>query len=258
MRNHTREEFVDAVNELINTIVGKHGDEIEAIYAGGSFVRGDFVPGRSDVDLYVVAKKSDGKGLQKIFAQEARELEKKCFADLKQIHDEVLSIEVTTLDEIKTGKSFLGAGFEYHSFIASGKLLWGNSIKDIIPKPSRKAESASAQNYLMKAFGLVSQWEEQIRSLTEENKERLIRQAFSLIFRGAAIVLCGNGVYVGDKEEIVHAFKRTFTDEKELNKILCHSLRLWNNWKTRSLSNKETKQLLDESLRFANNLKALF
>lgn len=257
MRNYTREEFVNAVNELISTVVDRHGDQIEAIYAGGSFARGDFVPGRSDVDLYVVAKKQDGKKLQKKLAQEARKLEEEYFPSLKQIHGAVLGIEVTTLDEITAGKSFLGAGFEHHNFIVTGRLLWGNNVKDIIPKPSRKAERESAQNYLMKAFKLVTRWEKQTRSLTERNKGRLARQAFSLIFRGAAIVLCGNGVYVGGKEEIVDSFQRTFPDERESNRILYYSFRLWEEWKTRPLSNNETKQLLNESLRFVKQLKAL-
>jgi len=131
-------------------------------------------------------------------------------------------------------------------------------VKDIIPKPSRKVERESAQNYLGKAFGLVSQWEKQTRNMTQENKERLTRQAFSLIFRTAAILLCGNGVYVGSKEEIIDAFERSFPDEKELNKILYFSLRLWEEWKTRPISNRKTKQLLCDSLRFVEQLKTLF
>jgi predicted nucleotidyltransferase len=258
MKRHSRKEFVDAVEELVNIIVSVYGSVIKAIYVGGSFARGDFVPGRSDVDLYVVGKERNKEELQKRLTKEARKVEQKYFVDLKRIHDEVLSIEVTTLEEMKNGRSFLGAGFEYHNFIARDKLLWGEDVKDIIPKPTREGERKSAWNFLKKIYELIPKWEEQIKSFTEENKERMIRQAFSLVFRGSAIALCGNGIYVSGKKEVADAFKQTYLNEKELCEVPTWALRLWEKWKTKPLSNKEARQLLERSLEFVKQLSTLF
>ena len=257
MKLFSKKDYLDAVKELVTNMVSLWGNEIKAVYAGGSFARGDFVPGRSDVDLYVVGRVRNKEELQKTLTEEARKVEKKYFEDLKRIHEEVLGVEVTTLEEIKNGKSFLGAGFEYHSFINTGKLLWGEDVKSIIPKPTRKQEKESAKNFLKKSHKVIAKWQEQIRSFTEENKERMTRQAFSLIFRSAAIVLCGNGVYVSRKEEIVTAFKGEYPKEKELYDILSWALRAWEKWKIKPLSNKEIRQLMERSLELVKRLPTL-
>ncbi|MEM2917156.1 MAG: nucleotidyltransferase domain-containing protein [Candidatus Bathyarchaeia archaeon] len=128
MKKYPRENYYNAVNELIKVITERYGTNLKAIYAGGSFARGDFVPGRSDIDIYVVV--SDGKEeLQKDLQGEALSIEKRYFRKLKSVLDEVLGVTVTTLREIQEGRSFLGAGSEYSNFIKEGKLLWGEDIR---------------------------------------------------------------------------------------------------------------------------------
>lgn len=70
-------------------------------------------------------------------------------------------------------------------------------------------------------------------------------------------MLCGDGVYVSGKEEITTAFKRKYPEEKELCNIISQTLIQWEKWKTRSLSNKETKELLENSLKFVKGLYLL-
>lgn len=263
MKKYSQENYHDAVSELIEVITGRYRNSIKAIYAGGSFARGDFVPGRSDIDIYVVV--SDGmEELQRDLQCEALRMEKKHFEELKSIFDEVLGVTVTTLREIQEGRSFLGAGFEYSNFIKEGRLLWGEDIKVLIPKPPPEKQKESARNYLDKVYEMVlsqeksSKWLRWIpfRLVPKNSKERWARQAFNLTFRTAALFLGSKGVYVGKKEDIASEFKQCVREEKLCN-IVSSALLLWERWKTEQLNDKETKQLLQNSLKFVKRLQSL-
>lgn len=182
MMKYPRENYYNAVNELIEVITERYGNSLKAIYAGESFARGDFVPGRSDVDIYVVV--SNGKEeLQRDLQGEALSIENRYFGKLKSILDEVLSVTVTTLREIREGRSFLGAGFEYSDFIKEGKLLWGEDIRVLIPKPPPEKQKESARNYLDKIYTMVSSQEKRFKwfrwipfkLVPKNNKERWAR-----------------------------------------------------------------------------------
>ena len=80
-------------------------------------------------------------------------------SNLRSIHEEVISVEVTTMEEVRCGKSFLGAGFEYQNFIRDGKLLWGRDIKGLIPKPSRDYVVESARRALTSICEQISKLE---------------------------------------------------------------------------------------------------
>jgi predicted nucleotidyltransferase len=56
MKKYSWEDYYNAVNGLIEVITGRYKSSVKTICAGGSFARGDFVPGRSDIDIYVVAE----------------------------------------------------------------------------------------------------------------------------------------------------------------------------------------------------------
>jgi predicted nucleotidyltransferase len=263
MKKYSREDYYNAVNGLIEVITGRYKNSLKTIYAGGSFARGDFVPGRSDIDIYVVAENRKEK-LKRELQGEALKIEKKHFTDLRSIFDEVLGISVTTLKEIREGTSFLGLGFEYSNFIKEGKLLWGEDIKALITKPSPEKQKESAKNYLGKVYQMVSNQEKYFKWLKwipfvfvpKAKKERWTRQAFSLIFRTAALFLGSKGVYVSKKEDIASAFKQHVKEEK-LRNIISYVLSLWEKWKNEPLNNKETKQLLGNSIKIVKGLQSL-
>jgi len=263
MKKYSEKDYYDAVSELVNVITKRYGNKIRAIYAGGSFARGDFVPGRSDIDLYIVVEDRKEE-LQKDLQQEALKIEKKYFKELRPVFDEILGVSTTTLQEIKEGKSFLGAGFEYSNFIREGKLLWGKDIKKLIPKLPPEKQKESARKYLDEVYKLVSNQERNFKWLKwipfklvpKKSKLRWTRQAFSLIFRTAAVFLGSKGVNVSRKKDIVSAFTR-HTKEKELCNIISSTLLLWEKWKTKPLNDKETKKLLENSLKFVKGLQSL-
>ncbi len=264
MHMYTRKDYYDSVSELIALVTEKHGSEITAIYAGGSFAREDFVPGRSDIDVYVVMK-DDSEELRRFLERKAAEIERKYFNNLRSILGEVLSIAITTLKEVQSGRSFLGAGFEYSNFMDTGRLLWGTDIKPLIQTPLPQKQKESAKEYLGKVYDMVSKTEKNskwlrwipFRILPKSSKERWTREAFNLTFRTIALFLGSNSVYVSRKEDIASAFQKMCANEKDLCTIISFASSMWEKWKTNSLSDKETKQLLKNSLILVKGLKLL-
>jgi predicted nucleotidyltransferase len=261
MKSYSQEDYYDAVHELVRVIAEKYGDKVDSVYAGGSFARGDFVPGRSDIDIYIVLR--DGKEeLEAGMKREALETEKRRFKELKSVVDAVLDITVTTEKEVEGGQSFLGAGFEYSNFVKEGKLLWGKDIKPLIPRPTQEKQKQSAETYLKKIYETVSSQERSFKLLRwiplklvpRKSKERWIREAFNLTFRTGAVFLGSNGVYVSKKEDIVNAFNQ-YVKKEELCSVFTTALSLWQKWKTQPLNDKETKLLLENSLKFVKGLQ---
>ncbi|MFQ6068149.1 MAG: nucleotidyltransferase domain-containing protein [Candidatus Bathyarchaeia archaeon] len=263
MKKYFQEDYYNAVSELVDVVTKRYGNKVKAIYAGGSFARGDFVPGRSDIDLYVVGENKEEE-MQEELREKALEIEKKYFEDLRSVFDEVLGISVTTLTEIKGGRSFLGAGFEYSNFIQTGKLLWGEDIKSLIPQPSLEKQKETAKNCLQEIYKMVSNQERNFKWIKwipfklvpRKYKERWARQAFCLSFRTTALFLGSKGVYVSKKEDIASAFKQ-YRREKGLCSMLFFALSLWEKWKEEPLSDEEIKLLLENSLRFVKELQLL-
>jgi predicted nucleotidyltransferase len=264
MNMFTRKDYYDSVSELIVLATENHEREIMAIYAGGSFAREDFIPGRSDIDVYFVVK--DGsEELKRFLEQKAQEVERKYFKNLRSILGEVLSIAITTLEEVQSGRSFLGAGFEYSDFMDTGRLLWGTDIKPLIPTPPPEKQKESAKEYLGKVYEMFSKMEKSFiwfrwipfRILPRSSKERWTREAFNLTFRTIALFLGSKGVYVSRKEDIASAFQKMCADEKDLCTVISFASSMWEKWKTNPLSDKETKKLLKNSLILIKGLKLL-
>jgi len=262
-KTYTRQDYHDSVHELIEVVTGRYGSGLKAIYAGGSFARDDFVPGRSDIDLYVVAR-AGREQLQRELQREALRIEKERFPRLSSVFDGFLGISVTTLHEIQEGGSFLGSGFEYSNFIREGKLLWGEDIKALIPQPALESQQRSAKNYLEKVYGMVSSQEKYFKWLKwiplalvpRAKKEHWTRQAFNLTFRTGALFLGSTGFFVSGKEDICSAFKQQVKNQR-LRNMMCCALSLWEKWKDAPLSNGETSQLLGNAFELARELPLL-
>ncbi len=63
MRRLSKDEYIKAVMDLIDVVSSKYGGLIEAIYAGGSYARGDFTLECSDIDIYVVLRRGISQSL---------------------------------------------------------------------------------------------------------------------------------------------------------------------------------------------------
>lgn len=102
----------------------------------------------------------------------------------------------------------------------------------------------------------IPKWEGLAKCLREFGSEKATRLAFSLIFRSASIALCGRGVYVSGKEEVVSAFRRIYPHEDELNDLLRWALEMWRGWAESPLRDYEVEKLIWEAFRFVRLLKS--
>ena len=84
----SREDYRRAVEELVRVIAEEFGDAVVAVYVAGSFARGDFLPGRSDVDVYVVLSR-DGEVSEGI-RRRAKEIERRYLSEVMDYNPEPL------------------------------------------------------------------------------------------------------------------------------------------------------------------------
>lgn len=220
--------YYDVLEEIENLgREDKFSEKVESIYLGGSVARGDFTPGRSDIDIYVVLKERD-EGLEEQFEEKLEDIEREHLSELKKVDPNPLGATFTSLEEIKQGQSFLGQGFEYRNFIRTGELLSGKDIKDKIPEPTREEEVKSAAEFLNK-------FEERYQAI----EKKFTRKLFSSIFRVLSVLLNGSGIYVSSKEGIIKKCHDHFGHRSKLNSLLKDTLSLWKKWGSRELDKEE-------------------
>lgn len=239
----SKTDYLEAIEEIEECCKNSvHKSNIVTVYVGGSVARGDFSPGRSDIDIYVIVNDKKEE-IESELKQAAGEISTRKLSDVMKVHQEPIGITPTALQEIRRGDSFLGAGFEYHNFMKTGKLLWGRDIKPLIPKPTKEEEKALAKQALKQVCALVAESKNSPPEINEQNKDKLTYGLFSTIFRTACIVLCGEGRYVSGKNEVVSVFHEVYPQE-ELHNLLLQSFELWKKWETRSLSTEEIQWLM--------------
>ena len=257
IRKLDRQDYRAAIRALVEFCErSRHKSDIVAVYLGGSVARGDFSPARSDIDVYIVTGgKEEKEEIEREFKEAARKIARKRLKALFEVHQEPVGIAVTTISGIQSGKSFLAAGFEYHNFVNTGKLIWGREIKPLIPKPSREEERASAKQALQGVCALLTG---QRLSADVQGRERLTYLLFSTIFRAACIALCGEGRYVSGKSEAVSAFREAYPQKLELHAALSQSFALWREWERRSLTDAELQRLKTLASSFVSGICELW
>lgn len=206
---------------------------IEALYLGGSVARGDFVPGKSDIDLYAVFK-DPSEDTEKLFEQEIKQIESRHLQGVYGFNPNPISLAFTTIEEIREGRSFLGSGFEHYNFIRDGKLLFGSDIKELIPKPTREQEILEANHYLKSV-------EQSYRNIPPQN----IATLFSYIFRTLCVSLSSKGLYVSSKKKAVDSLIEQFPGEKTLIEYISKVYELYLKWGSHDLTQEEVEVLED-------------
>ena len=235
----SRIDYFKAVDEVVEYCRNNtHRENLIAIYLAGSVARGDFSPGRSDIDMYLVLKDRNQESEEEL-ENKAEEITSRYLVSLIGVVSRPITWGVTTLDEISQGRSFLGKGFEYHNFATTAKLLYGTDIRAMISKPTRAQEKEMAKNALLATYEMIQGSE--VQELDEDHAGAV----FSTIFRTAAIVLCGSGRYVSGKRETVQAFKEFYEQEKDLCNVIAESYCLWEEWEKHPLTRGEFVALCD-------------
>jgi len=223
--------YYRAIEKVTEVCVNKFSDEIVSVFLGGSVARGDFSPGRSDIDLYFVLTSRNDE-IESNIESELKNIENEYLPEVQKFNVEPVSSAFTSKAEVLEGKSFLGAGFEYHNFIRDGKLLYGLEIRNLIPEPKREKEFAMADNYI-----------QTLKKVYDTAQDQGIAKCFSFVFRTACIFLSGKGLYVSSKKDVVAFFKNHFSKEEDLNNNLFEVYNLWLIWGDRSLKEEEIYSL---------------
>ncbi len=232
----SRQDYEDSVDEFVSIIERELADKVVAVYAAGSFARGDYKPGRSDIDLYIVVKEED-EDLKRRLNELAKGIKDKNLKEVENYNPEPLSLAFTTLDEVKSGSSWLGLGWEYHVFLREGRLLYGVDVKGLIRKPARENETLLAREFL----GRLKRGHE-------------IQRLFSVVFRATSIFLSLSGVYVAAKGDVVKEFKTVYPGEKDSIKALERAYELWSLWAERDLADEEVLELFSVALKMLNTI----
>ncbi len=223
-----KETYLKALDRIEEICEEKHFSEhIETVYLSGSVARGDFVPGRSDIDLYIVLDERD-ENIENSFRQQMNEVVDEYLQELKKYDPDGVSTAFTSLEEIENEETFLGAGAEYQNFIESAELLYGEDLKDEIPEPTKDEVNKSIEHY----FDMMEVKYEQMRP-------QHTRKLFSSIFRTLSMLLTERGIHVSSKEKIVEKFEQAFEGRKELKEDLEEAYRLWELWGGRDLTQDE-------------------
>jgi len=237
----SKEDYARAVDEFIASIRSQLSEKVISVYAAGSYARGDFVPGRSDIDMYVVTKVGD-PDIEKELRLFAEPIVEKYLQDVKLIQSEVLSPAVTSLEDIRTGKSWLGIGWEYHVFKRESKLLYGEEIRPLIPEPDPKSIHASARDVLNNMVF---------------SRGRFIYYIFSAMFRMLAIFLSLRDIYVAAKLDSLREFAKLYPSEKESVNAAQRAYELWNAWSKKDLDDQEMSELMHSMLKVHETINRL-
>jgi predicted nucleotidyltransferase len=237
----SKEDYDRAVDEFIGSIKSGLSEKVISVYATGSYARGDFVPGRSDIDIYVVTKVSDSD-VEKELRSFADPIVEKYLRDVKLIQPDVLSLAVTNLEDIRAGKSWLGIGWEYYVFKRESKLLYGEDIRPLIPEPDPKAIHASARDVLNNMVF---------------SRGKFIYYIFSAMFRMLAIFLSMRDVYIAAKLDAFREFDKLYPSEKESVNAVKRAYELWNVWSERDLDDQEVSELIHCMLKVHETINRL-
>lgn len=229
----SEQTYSDVMEEVAALSEQEFADTVTAVYVSGSVARGDFTPGRSDIDLYVVLDERN-RSIEAEYRHHLDELEAEYLPELQQIEPDAVSVAFTSTPEIERGESFLGSGFAYHTFVENGHLLYGSDVRDRIQEPTRAEEIEAAQQVL-----------ESIEARATHLQDRVTREAFSTIFRTLCVFLGGHGVYVGAKEDAVEESTRLLDDQQVITDIE-QTYSLYEAWEQRSLTEDEFFSLIEK------------
>lgn len=227
----SEQTYYDVLDEVAAVSERDFAEEVTAVYVSGSVARGDFTPGRSDIDLYVVLDDRNAR-IEEQYRNALGELEDEYLAELQQVDPDALSVAFTSTQEIDAGESFLGSGFAYHTFIDNGELLYGTDVKAQLPEPTRADEIEAAEQAL-----------EAVEPVATRLQDRVTREAFSTIFRTLCIFLGGHGVYVGAKDRAVEQSRALLEDHQVVSEIE-QVYSLYESWEERSLTEDEFCSLI--------------
>ncbi len=255
------EKYHQAIDSVIEQLKINFKDDIISIIVVGSWARGDFIPGQSDIDLNIVINAGDSSECEVKARTLADSIQKKYLSEFPNLKEEIIGICVTTMDEIKSGKSHLGSGFVYYDFLNSSKILFGEDIRNQILSPSKEEAFTSAKNCIQGILNKYNFIEELLEADVESAKKyfsgrEMADLAFAMFFRGSSVFLATKEVYISSKKLILEEItKEPYPDWMKQRLEIAYNY--WINWKEKSLSEEEVFDFLKMAYVYLKSLNSL-
>ena len=255
------EKYHHVLDLLIERMIMKFKDDIVSIIVVGSWARGDFVPGQSDIDLNIVINTGNSSEYEVKARMLANSTQREHLSEFSNLKEEVIGTSVTSLDEIKSGKSQLGSGFVYYDFLNSSKVLFGEDIRNQILPPTKEEAFTSAKNCIQGILNKYDFIEELLEADIETAKKHFSNRemadlAFAMFFRGSSIFLATKEIYISNKKEILEEItKGPYPDWMKQRLEMTYNY--WINWNKENLSEEEAFDFLKMAYVYLKFLKTL-
>lgn len=212
-----RNNYWKVIDEFRDYVSSNNFDNIYAIYLGGSVARDEFIPNRSDIDLYVITTKKD-ETIENNLLSQARLLVNINLPKLVQNCEDPISVSFTLLEELKNGTSWLGYGLEYYSFIKTSKLIYGEDIKLLLSEPNAEQSKELAQKYMTMLTENINL--QNFDSVPIDILNTHIRDVINAVLKSIEFSLAYNGIYVTYKNDLLtKCSERFYVYEELLDKV---------------------------------------
>ena len=255
------EKYRQAVDSLIEQIKTKFKDDVISIVVVGSWARGDFIPGQSDIDLNIVIKTGDSSEYEARIRTLANSIQKEYLSGFSNLKEEIIGTSVTTMNDIKSGNSHLGDGFVYYDFLNSSKILFGEDIRTQIISPSKEEVFASAKGCIegvLDKYNFIEELlEADIESARKHFSDREMAElAFAMFFRGSSVFLATKEIYISNKKQILEEIsKGPYPDWMKHRLEMAYNY--WINWKEEDLNEEDEFDFLKIAYIYLKSLNSL-
>ena len=256
------EKYEQAIDSLLDSVNNEFEDNVLSVLIVGSWARGDFIPGQSDIDINIVMRTGTGSDHEKQIREIAGNVQNEFLSGSPQLKEEVIGTSVTTIEEIKSGSSYLGGGFVYYDFLNSSQVIFGEDIRNEIQVPSEDEIYTSAKDCIDGILNRYAFMDELLKLDLESanehfaKRENMAELAFAMFFRGTSVFLAANGVYVSDKTQILNEInKGDYPDWIEPKLKVAYEY--WMNWSNIEFTNAEIFDLLKMAFVYLRSLRSL-
>jgi len=244
----TKQDYRNSIQALISRLNQLElKDSILAVYIGGSVSREDYIPGRSDIDIYVVMKSYD-MNIEKELNNIGLELTIKYLKNINETCGESFSFSFTTLNDIKNNKSWLGLGSEYHCFVKNALIIYGKDIKYHLKKPTDKEVCSYSNKAMNNLLNYIKH--NPIPEINKNNLNSILRGVFGATFSAIHFLLSSKGYYIRGKVDMFNLLydnNRIFDLSPE---VLVSFIKFWNIYNEKDL-------LIPEAHECINNAKSI-
>lgn len=238
------ERALDAIESLCDrtTFSGR----ITVVYVSGSVGRGDYTPGRSDLDLAVLLTERDS-AFEEVFLTEIDRIIDQFLPELVGISPTPIDVTFAEKGAVLEGERTIRDAFYHRQLQSTGRLLYGTDLRDDLPTPT--AEQLHADS-----LALHFETRQSVRAVPNQ----FIRQCFVDVFSTLEVILIGRGTVVSSKEQLIEAAYVEFESEPGTLDQLDTVYGLWTNWINGNFDGENVAELVERYPELMGDLLAFW